>query len=46
MLSVSCLLLPAIGPWNLELKENLEDIKSGGFEASFASESPGKVAEL
>lgn len=46
MFSLSCLLLPAFGPWNLELKENLEDIKLGVFEASFALESPGKVAEL
>ena len=32
--------LPAIGLQNLELKENLKDIKSGGFEPSYASESP------
>lgn len=46
MLSLSHPLLPAIGAQNLELRENVKDIKSVGSDPSYASESPGKLAKL
>lgn len=44
--SLSCPLLPAVGARNIELKENLKNIKSLGFKPTCASELPGKLAEL
>lgn len=46
MLSLSHPLLPAVGAQNLELRENVKDIKSVGSDPSCASESPGKLAKL
>lgn len=39
-------LLPAVGAQNLELRENVKDVKSVGSDPSYASESPGKLAKL